>query len=47
MQPEHLEGAQDLVTAPGNEAWSVEVLDSHEPAAAVMAGVEEAAEGGD
>jgi hypothetical protein len=45
-ETECLQRAQDPVRAPGHDAGSIQILDPDEPAAAVMARVEIAPDGG-
>ncbi len=44
-EAEVLQGAQDIGVAAGFEAGEVQVLHAHQPAAAVMAGIQVAADG--
>ena len=45
VEAETLQGAQDAVRAAGNQTWCIEVFDSDQPAAAVMACIEKTSYG--
>src|SRR6516165_6578849 len=46
-EPVRLEDTKDLAGAVGDDSWAVQVLDAHQPAPAVMAGIDIAAERGE
>jgi hypothetical protein len=44
MEAESLQGAQDAIRAAGYYPGCIEILDTHEPTASMMAGIEKASD---